>query len=1208
MLHDVRPYSDDWQAFLEDLKYGRQFSVLVAPAFYLNYPEDYRHIFGYLKSLGAKDFYAVSFGADITVWGYLNYIANNDAKGKIAQPCPNIVSYIEKHQPELLPNLIPIQSPLICTAIYLKRYKGIKENLVFLSPCFAKKTEIESKRGLGLVEHNITFKTLMNHIREHNVDIGSYPAIDEVNEYGMGSLFPKPSGLKENMEYYLGPEASVIQVEGGQRAYEYLERFASRVNEQATSMPALISILNCDRGCSHGTGTEFHETEGNDDIYYQAILMRKKKYNTMKDENQKALLNHADRYKRLNEIFKDLRLEDFMCEYETVNTLNTSTAPDSKIDTILNELKEAQQREQEMRKRIQIMFDATPLLIEYWDEDYNCTDCNQTTLDFFQSPGVEEYKEKRLAQMPEFQPNGKPSQEQWAFHLEKIYKEGFSRFDWQENRPDGKPAFLEVLGVCVKYDKRHLLVTYSNDVTKLKQTLIRMREADERTKLMLNGTPIACFLISEYFQAIDCNNETLKLFDFTDKGEGIVKFRQVFSFSGERFAEVKMRFDKALEVGKERFEWDLQKPCNGEILPCDITFLRFRHRGENVVAAYIFDLRVLKEMVKERQRVELAEEGSRAKTRFLARMSHEIRTPLTAVLGISEIQLQDPKLLPHTEEAFAKIHSSASTLLGIVNDILDLSKIETGKLSLVNKKYHMASLINDVVQLHLIYLRSKRLKFNIQVDDQLPAFLVGDELRIKQILNNLLSNALKYTENGSVDLSIRHQKSPEKDHVVLVIDISDTGMGMTQNQIDALYDEYTRFHEQEKRHIDGTGLGMSIVYSLVQLMDGEIDVESGIGKGTTVIVHIPQKIEGSELLGEEAAHNLQLLKPRMGSTADRLKLVPESMPYGKVLVVDDVDVNLYVAKGLLMFYDLQIDTCDNGYDAIKKIRQGNVYDIIFMDQMMPDLDGTETTEILRGMGYKKPIVALTADALIGQKEEYLQKGFDGFVSKPIQTMHLDAALNKFIRDKQPPEVLKAAREAKANGIAPSPSQPREGDINGYMDRQEVADKLRSDFARDQKNVFSDISEALSIGNAKTAHRLAHTLKGLAATIKETSLAKVSGELEKLLMQEGEGTGEAVEQKMSTLEKELALVFDKIEMQMPKGSAAAYGKALPEMDKTKELLDRLAESLLVDSAETLDLIEDLRDIPEAAALIRQIEDFDFDQASKTLVILREILEA
>jgi len=595
------------------------------------------------------------------------------------------------------------------------------------------------------------------------------------------------------------------------------------------------------------------------------------------------------------------------------------------------------------------------------------------------------------------------------------------------------------------------------------------------------------------------------------------------------------------------------------------------------------------------RRLEAANTANRSKSVFLAKMSHEIRTPLTAVLGVAEIQLQDSTLNPNVEEAFAKIHNSANTLLGIVNDILDLSKIEAGRMSLVSEKYELASMISDVVQLHLLYISGDKIRFHLYVDENLPAFLVGDELRVKQVLSNLLTNAFKYTEAGTVEMTLRCEKDGSENGTILAVSISDTGIGMTKQQVESLYDEYSRFHEHDKRLIGGTGLGMPIVYNILQMMGGKIEVESEPNKGTDVLVRIPQKTAGREVLGRETAQSLEQFEVRAASAAKRFQFAPEPMPYGRVLVVDDVDANLYVAQGLLLFYDLNIETCESGYAAIDKVKRGEVYDIIFMDHMMPKMDGAETTRILRAMGYSNPIVAITANALIGQAEEFMRNGFDGFLSKPIQTMHLNTILTKFIRDRQTSEVIEAAKAAAGD----RPQSFADGGIEGYLDRPEVAAKLRRDFIQSQGNAIRDITRALEAGDFKTAHRVAHTLKGLAGIIKEKRLAKASAELEKLLVRKE--NSESTRRHIRLLRQELDAVLNS-----PPPEPESFARPVPNKAKTKELLDRLAESLAEHSAENLGIIENLKGLPEAAILVKQVEEFDFDMAAKTLVTLREVL--
>jgi signal transduction histidine kinase/CheY-like chemotaxis protein/HPt (histidine-containing phosphotransfer) domain-containing protein len=411
--------------------------------------------------------------------------------------------------------------------------------------------------------------------------------------------------------------------------------------------------------------------------------------------------------------------------------------------------------------------------------------------------------------------------------------------------------------------------------------------------------------------------------------------------------------------------------------------------------------------------VTAAEEASRSKSAFLANMSHEIRTPMNAILGITEIQMENEALPTETRDALGRIYSSGDLLLGIINDILDMSKIEADKLELVYVKYEVASLVNDTVQLNMMRFENKPINFKLIIDENIPSTLMGDELRIKQILNNLLSNAAKYTSSGEVIFSVGYELM-DSDKVNLMFRVKDTGQGMTEDQVSKLFDTYSRFNLEENRTIEGTGLGMSITWNLIQVMGGDIFVDSVPGKGSEFIVILPQGSTDSPPLGGEVAEKLRQF--RLNSMAHKkARVLREPMPYGSVLVVDDMDANLYVARGILTPYGLKIDTAKSGFEAIEKLESGNVYDIVFMDHMMPSMDGIETTSIIRhNLKYTHPIIALTADAVTGRSEVFLANGFDDFISKPIKTRFLNDLLNKYIRDKQTQAVLEAARQQYKN--------------------------------------------------------------------------------------------------------------------------------------------------------------------------------------------------
>jgi PAS domain S-box-containing protein len=397
-----------------------------------------------------------------------------------------------------------------------------------------------------------------------------------------------------------------------------------------------------------------------------------------------------------------------------------------------------------------------------------------------------------------------------------------------------------------------------------------------------------------------------------------------------------------------------------------------------------------------------AEEASQAKSAFLANISHEIRTPLNAVIGLSEIELQN-SLPSGTHDNIETIYRSGSTLLGIINDILDISKIESGKFEIKPAVYDFPNLISDTIHLNIVRIASKPIVFEPQISDDIPVKLYGDEIRVKQILNNILSNAFKYTAQGKVSLKITCERRGSDAWLEFVV--SDTGIGIKKDDMENIFAEYRQLDTDANRKIEGTGLGLSICKKLVCLMEGTINVESEYGRGSVFTVRIRQEIADPAPIGIETAQNLKTFRLMDSRTAKNLRRT--KMPDGKVLIVDDVVTNLDVAKGLMAPYELTIHTASNGRRAIEMIREEKtLYDAIFMDHMMPDIDGIETVRAIRGeigTEYAKnvPIIALTANALVGNENMFLENGFQGYISKPIDVVKLDALLNKWILEKRP---------------------------------------------------------------------------------------------------------------------------------------------------------------------------------------------------------------
>jgi CheY-like chemotaxis protein len=438
-------------------------------------------------------------------------------------------------------------------------------------------------------------------------------------------------------------------------------------------------------------------------------------------------------------------------------------------------------------------------------------------------------------------------------------------------------------------------------------------------------------------------------------------------------------------------------------------------------------------------------------------------------------------------------------LLNIINDIVDFSKIEAGKQEIVPGKYDVPSLLNAIVQLNRLRYESKQIEFKLNLYANTPYELYGDELRIKQILNNLLSNAFKYTSEGEIKLSVSAEKGEDEETVTLIFRVSDTGQGMRKDQIDRLFDEYSRFNMETNRGVPGTGLGMSIVKRLVNMMNGDIFVASEAGKGSKFTVRLPQKNIGPAICGSEIAESLRNFSFRSMPISKKTQFVHEYMPYGSVLIVDDVASNLYVAKGLLTSYGLRIETAASGAEAIEKIKNGSVYDIVFMDHMMPVMNGIEAVKIIRGMGYTHPIVALTANAVVGQSDMFLANGFNGFIPKPIDSRELDAVLGRFIRDKQPREVIDATRreqqkkETKNSARTDSARSAKKEKDMSELGKYFVAD------AEKAIKTMEEVYEKLHTPNSKVIDSYVtavHGMKSALANIGETELSVIAFGLEK----------------------------------------------------------------------------------------------------------------
>ena len=406
-----------------------------------------------------------------------------------------------------------------------------------------------------------------------------------------------------------------------------------------------------------------------------------------------------------------------------------------------------------------------------------------------------------------------------------------------------------------------------------------------------------------------------------------------------------------------------------------------------------------------------AERSNAAKSDFLANMSHEIRTPINAVLGMNEMILRESlqgrdlmaaehadisEMFSYISVCSGNIESAGNGLLSIINDILDFSKIEAGKLEIVESEYRLSSALNDMSNMIAFRAKDKGLEFRVDVDETLPDSLYGDEVRVRQVVTNVLNNAVKYTREGSVTLSVSRENDIEiqaGDRIRLVISVSDTGIGIKDEDFDKLFGKFERLDLQQNSTVEGTGLGLAITHRLLDMMGGSIKVESIYGRGSVFTIILPQKVVSAEPVGN--------FRERFEKSILEMQAYNEPFraPEAHILIVDDTRMNLAVAVGLLKGSEIRIDTATSGPESIMLSKQ-NHYDLILMDQRMPEMDGSEAMRYIHGqaegINRDTPIICLTADAISGARERYLSEGFTDYLSKPIDSIALARTLIKYL--------------------------------------------------------------------------------------------------------------------------------------------------------------------------------------------------------------------
>ncbi|GHU79491.1 hypothetical protein FACS1894191_2420 [Clostridia bacterium] len=631
-----------------------------------------------------------------------------------------------------------------------------------------------------------------------------------------------------------------------------------------------------------------------------------------------------------------------------------------------------------------------------------------------------------------------------------------------------------------------------------------------------------------------------------------------------------------------------------------VVYRSLEHSNERLELAVAESTAELKEKIVE------AEMANRAKSDFLARTSHEIRTPMNAIIGMSELALQSYGK-PEALDNIVEIKRAGMNLLSIINDILDFSKIEAGGLDLNPDLYEMGSLLNDVLSIIQVYMGDKAIELVTELSEKIPAVLIGDVVRVRQILLNLLSNAIKYTHEGTITFSAFHTFISD-DRVKLTFVVSDTGIGIRERDLPKLFGDFVRVDQHVNNSIQGTGLGLAIARNLCRAMDGDITAESEYGKGTAFTATVFQGYTDESEMGT--------LHKELYSSAEASgeRLIA---PAARILVVDDIDINLKVALGFLAVHSIIADTAANGKDAVDAVRAKD-YDIVFMDHMMPDIDGIEATRRIRALEGERfrtvPIIALTANAMTGAKDTFIEAGMNDFISKPIIAEKLKQMLLKYL----PPERIQqnASIPAQGSGSVTASAKNHDGAIRSGKAASAIDERagiensagsealfrqLCKDFAKNQKHAHTQILAALTDDDIKLANRVAHNLKTTARTIGAMGLGEAAFVVEQALT---EGKNNCTDGQMAVLSRELEAVLNELADDEDTRPERAAATGVLDTDRAAELIERLTpllKSRIASAAELLDEIAEvfmpLGDV--ASRFCEQIENLDFKAAADIL---------
>ncbi len=747
-------------------------------------------------------------------------------------------------------------------------------------------------------------------------------------------------------------------------------------------------------------------------------------------------------------------------------------------------------------------------------------------------------------------------------------------------------------------------------------------EENERRYRDLFEKSADALLIIEGQTIVDCNDATLKIFRCRQKDE--ILGSHPSTLSPEKQPDGSFSFEKANEIlsrafksGSHRFEWT-HKRADSDVFPAEVLLTSIRHEGRNILYSVLRDIterKQVEEALKEAK--EEAELANKIKSDFLATMSHEIRTPMNAIIGITYLYLQT-EVTYKQRDYLEKVYAASQKLLTIINDILDFSKIEAGKLEIESIVFYLDDILKDLSDIMTLKASEKGIEFFFSVNKDVPQSLVGDPLRLSQVLTNLVSNAVKFTESGEVLLEVEKIEENLKE-TVLRFSVSDTGIGLTPVQMDKLFDSFTQADSSTTRKFGGTGLGLAISKRLVGMMDGNLSVTSEYGEGSTF--SFTSKF-GRYFQKETICSDV----PENTEEIDKNEVIKQ-LSGTKVLLVEDNEVNRQLAIELLEMVEVEVETANNGAEGVDAVIHGD-YDLVLMDIQMPGMDGLEATILIRNIVNKEiehlPVVAMTANAMISDREKSLKAGMNDHISKPIEPDELYNTLVKWIgTGKSKAQCNYKVKRNIPNEDSPFPELPGisvESGLERIGGNHESYRKLLLKFSENQTRTIDKIKAALETKDFREAKEIVHSLKGVAGNIGAERVHRLTIDLEEVLKEERRDnikrylyeTEEALKVVLTSIsllmegEGEIMQKELSVSMEVNDEDQVKITKSIEELSRLINENDTDAEEYLAEVKEYLTGFYDKEE--EYKLLERQLSMYDYKNAMKTLNRIADVIQS